>query len=142
VSLAGLLAAREASGRPVDVALVGAGAFGRMVLHQAVRTRGLAVRVVADRDVGRARAALELAGAAAGAIAVTADAGEAIALDGVEVVVEATGDATAGARHALLAAAHRRHVVMVTVEADALVGPLLARRCRDAGVVYTLAYSG
>ena len=140
MSLAGGLAAREASGRPVGVALVGAGAFGRMVLHQAVRTRGLAVRVVADRDPARARAALELAGADRAATAVTADAAEAIALDGVEVVVEATGDAAAGPRHALLCAAHGRHVVMVTVEADALVGPLLARRCREAGVVYTLAY--
>ena len=35
---------------------------------------------------------------------------------------------------------HGRHVVMVNVEADALVGPLLARRARQAGVVYTLAY--
>ena len=33
-----------------------------------------------------------------------------------------------------------RHVVMVNVEADALVGPLLARRAQAAGVVYTLAY--
>ena len=29
---------------------------------------------------------------------------------------------------------------MVNVEADALAGPLLARRAREAGVIYSLAY--
>ena len=29
---------------------------------------------------------------------------------------------------------------MVNVEADALAGPLLARRAREAGIVYSLAY--
>ena len=42
--------------------------------------------------------------------------------------------------HALRAIEAGRHVVMVNVEADALVGPLLARRAQAAGVVYTLAY--
>ena len=55
-------------------------------------------------------------------------------------MIEATGDAPAGVEHALMAIEHGRHVVMVNVEADALVGPLLARRARAAGVVYTLAY--
>ena len=110
-----------------------------MVLHQAVRTRGLAVRVVADRDVGRAPAPRWRWPGPTRPRRRDRRRGEAIALDGVEVVVEATGDAAAGARHALLCAAHGRHVVMVTVEADALVGPLLARRCREAGVVYSLA---
>ena len=38
----------------------------------------------------------------------------------------------AGVEHALLAIEHGRHVVMVNVEADALVGPLLARRAQAA----------
>ena len=32
-----------------------------------------------------------------------------------------------------------KHIVMVNVEADVLAGPLLARKARAAGVVYTLA---
>ena len=36
--------------------------------------------------------------------------------------------------------AHGKHVVMVNVEADALAGPLLAQRAREAGIVYSLAY--
>src|SRR4029077_8124409 len=33
-----------------------------------------------------------------------------------------------------------KHIVMVNVEADALAGPLLARRAAQAGIVYSLAY--
>jgi predicted homoserine dehydrogenase-like protein len=63
-----------------------------------------------------------------------------IAADGVEVIIEATGNPVVGIHHALRCFYHGRHLVMVNVEADALVGPLLARRAREAGVVYSLAY--
>ena len=56
------------------------------------------------------------------------------------MVVDATGSPTAGVALALGCAREGKHVVMVNVEADALCGALLARRCREAGVVYSLAY--
>ena len=40
----------------------------------------------------------------------------------------------------LSAIAHGKHIVMVNVEADALAGPLLARKAKAAGVVYSLAW--
>jgi predicted homoserine dehydrogenase-like protein len=58
----------------------------------------------------------------------------------VDVIVEATGVPEAGIRHALECIRAGKHAVMVNVEADALVGPLLARRAREAGLVYSLAY--
>ena len=58
------------------------------------------------------------------------DAGRVIATDGIDVLVEATGDPRAGLRHAVAAIDAGRHVVMVTVEADAVAGPLLAERGR------------
>ncbi len=58
----------------------------------------------------------------------------------IEVIVEATGVPGAGIRHALAAIAAGKHIVMVNVEADALAGPLLARRATEAGVVYSLAW--
>src|SRR5690606_22211153 len=70
----------------------------------------------------------------------TEDAATLIGADGLEVVIDATGSPSAGIRHALLACAHRRHIVMVNVEADALAGPLLAREAAEAGIVYSLAY--
>jgi predicted homoserine dehydrogenase-like protein len=58
----------------------------------------------------------------------------------IDIIVEATGNPIAAVEHALAAFQHGKHVVMVTVEADAFCGPLLARRAQEAGVVYSLAY--
>jgi predicted homoserine dehydrogenase-like protein len=58
----------------------------------------------------------------------------------IDIVVESTGHPLAAVEHALEAFRHGKHVVMVTVEADAFCGPLLARRAAEAGVVYSLAY--
>jgi predicted homoserine dehydrogenase-like protein len=56
------------------------------------------------------------------------------------VVIDSTGAPAAGIRHALAAIANGKHIVMVNVEADVLAGPLLARKAREAGVVYSMAY--
>ena len=58
----------------------------------------------------------------------------------IDIIVEATGNPIAAVDHALAAFKNGKHVVMVTVEADAMCGPLLARRAKEAGVVYSLAY--
>ncbi|MGE0725006.1 MAG: NAD(P)H-dependent oxidoreductase [Alphaproteobacteria bacterium] len=152
--LHGLLQARAAAGKPIRVGVIGAGKFGTMFLAQARRTPGLHVLAIADLSPARARDALARCGWPAeqyaaksfadavktGATHLTDDAAALIAADGLDVVVEATGNPAVGIRHALLAFAHRRHVTMVNVEADVLVGPLLARRAAEAGVAYALAY--
>jgi predicted homoserine dehydrogenase-like protein len=149
-----LLRRRDADGEPVRVGLVGAGKFGTMFLAQARTTPGIYVVAVADLSGPRALRALRDAGwdeerasarsfadaLASGATHVTEDAEALIAAEGIEVVVEATGAPSAGVHHALRCFDHGRHVVMVNVEADALLGPLLARQAREAGVVYSLAY--
>ena len=56
------------------------------------------------------------------------------------MVIDATGSPAAGIRHVELACKYQRHIVMVNVEADALAGPLLAHKAREAGIVYSLAY--
>ena len=149
-----LLLEREAAGRPVTVGLIGAGKFGTMFLSQARLTRGMHIVAVADLNVARARDQLKTANwpvesyAASslddalkrGATLVTDDAESVIACPGVEVIVEATGVPQAGIAHAMKAIAHGKHIVMVNVEADALAGPLLARKAKEAGVVYSLAW--
>lgn len=154
MNLERLLGQRREAGRPLRVGLIGAGKFGTMFLSQVARTPGMHLLAVADLDPDRARRALAETGwpaeryAAASAAAALADAttwvgDDALALieaDGLEVVIEATGVPEAGVRHALHCFDHGRHVVMVNVEADVLVGPLLARRAAAAGVVYSLAY--
>ncbi|MGW9331830.1 NAD(P)H-dependent oxidoreductase [Bosea sp. NPDC055594] len=137
------LAARAEAGRPVRCALIGAGKFGSMFLAQVPHIEGLEVAVIADLDPERARNACRAVGWDEARIAGTrfVDSGVSAAeMDGVEVVIEATGHPAAGARHALAAIAAGRHVVMVNVEADVLVGPVLAAKARAAGVVYSMAY--
>jgi len=149
-----MLCQRALADRPVRVGLIGAGKFGAMFLAQAGRTPGLHVLGVADLDPARARATLARVGWDAeryearslaqalesDATHVGDDSARLIAAEGLDVVVDATGDPAAGIRHALAACEHGKHIVMVNVEADALAGPLLARRAASAGVVYSLAY--
>ena len=149
-----LLEERAARQRPVRVVLIGAGKFGSMYLAQARRTAGIHLLAVADLAPDRARASLDRVGwsparhaartldeAARGDLTcVTDDAAACIAHPAAEVVIDATGHPAAGIAHALACCEHRKHLVMVNVEADALAGPLLARRAREAGIVYSLAY--
>ena len=58
----------------------------------------------------------------------------------IEIVVECTGNPIAAVEHCLAAFRHGKHVINVTVEADAFCGPLLARKAAEAGVIYSLAY--
>jgi predicted homoserine dehydrogenase-like protein len=148
------MAARAAEGRPVRVGVIGAGKFGSMFLSQGPRIPGLHIMGIADLDVARARQSVERVGWPAeryaassfdearrtGGTFITDNAEALIAADGIDVIVEATGSPAAGIRHARLCFRHRRHVVMVNVEADALAGPLLARQAEAAGVLYSFAY--
>ena len=138
-----LLNVRCASGKPVRVALIGAGKFGSMFLSQAPHTPGLEVPLIVDIDRYRARKACRTVGwddARIAATAFTDDGPRAIAGGAIDVVVEATGNPSVGIRHARAAIKAGKHIVMVNVEADVLAGPLLAEEARQAGVVYSLAY--
>jgi predicted homoserine dehydrogenase-like protein len=137
------LVERERERRPLKVGLIGAGKFGSMFLSQVRRTAGVRLTTVADLDVGRARAALRRVGFTddeIAAVTFTDDSRRLIASDAVEIVIDATGSPAAGIAHMLACCEFGKHVVMVNVEADALAGPLLARRARAAGIVYSLAY--
>jgi len=132
-----LLNARRAAGKPVRVALIGAGKFGSMFLSQVPHVPGLEVPVIVDLDPQRAKDACRTVGWDDGrmaATAFTADAAKATS-GNIEVVVEATGNPAAGITHARAAITAGKHVVMVNVEADVLAG-----EARKAGVVYSLAY--
>jgi predicted homoserine dehydrogenase-like protein len=134
---------REAEGKPLRVGLIGAGKFGSMYLSQVRRTPGMRVTAIADLNPDRARSALAKVGwspAEIERVRFTDDSRAMIESDGVEIVIDATGSPPAGIRHALDCCRHGKHIVMVNVEADALAGPLLAQRARQAGVLYSLAY--
>ncbi len=145
-----LLAERET---PLKVGLIGAGKFATMFLAQARRTKGLQVAGIADLNLNRAGEALRRAGfppeatqpnieraMKTGGVALFDDAFSLIEAEGIEIVIDATGSPTAGVAHALATIEAGRHIIMVNVEADALCGPLLAKKAQAAGVVYSLAY--
>jgi predicted homoserine dehydrogenase-like protein len=147
-----LLQKREEEGRPIRVGLIGAGRFGTMYLSQARNIPGIHVVAIADINLERARGAFELVGwplddlassipeaLASRSTTIVANASELFDND-IDVIVEATGNPIVGISHALRAIETGKHIIMVTVEADALAGPALARRAEKAGVVYSLAY--
>ena len=145
---------RAAQNKPVRVVLIGAGKFGAMYLSQVPRTPGVHLVGIADLSMDNARANLARVGwpehqASAqslddafkrGLTYLTQDWQMLVAHPMVDVVVECTGNPIAAVEHCLAAFAHGKHVVNVTVEADAFCGPLLASKAAAAGVVYSLAF--
>ena len=148
------LSERAAQGKPLRVGLIGAGKFGTMYLAQVPKTPGVHLVGIADLAPSGARTNLERAGwkperygaasldaaLAQGTTHLSDDWEALVRHPQVEIVVECTGNPIAAVEHCLAAFQHGKHVVNVTVEADALCGPLLARRAAGAGVVYSLAY--
>jgi predicted homoserine dehydrogenase-like protein len=148
-----LLAGRQAAGRPVGVAVVGAGFMGRGLINQVVNsTPGMQLVVVFNRRADKAHSAVSEVGAtptsadsaadvdrvaAAGAVAITDDIDVVTASDRVDVVVDATGSVTFGAELALACFAAGKHLVLLNAEVDATLGPLLVTKADAAGVVYT-----
>ena len=145
---------RAAEGRPVRIGLIGAGKFGSMYLAQVPRTPGVQLVAIADLAPAAAQANLARVGwaperSAARSIDEAAREGRThvgddwralVAHPAIDVVVECTGHPIAAVEHCLAAFEAGKHVVNVTVEADAFCGPLLARRAAQAGVVYSLAF--
>ena len=154
MSLFAKLQQRQAEGRPIRVGLIGAGKFGSMYLAQIPRTPGVHLVGIADLSPAGARANLERVGwdaqrlQAASLDAAVKDGSTHIGEDwralvshpAIDVIVECTGHPIAAVDHCLEAFTHGKHVVNVTVEADAFCGPLLARKAQQAGVVYSLAF--
>ncbi|KAK5710452.1 hypothetical protein LTR15_012963 [Elasticomyces elasticus] len=154
-SLSTKLAEREAAGKPIQVGLIGAGKFGSMFISQAHGTPGMRLAGIADLSADRAKAALNRTGypedaydvsisldegIKANKTAITTDSAALIANPDIDVILEVTGSPAAGIRHALLCCEYKKHIVMINVEADVLAGPLLARRAKEAGIIYSMAY--
>jgi predicted homoserine dehydrogenase-like protein len=143
----------EASG-PIRVGVIGAGKFASMFLTQTVGSAGIHVVGVADINVPKAMDALHRTGwpreryAASsfdeairtGGTFVTDSADALIERGEIEVILEITGNPLIGTYHAVKSIDNGKHVIMVNVEADCMVGPLLQRRAQAAGVIYAMAY--
>lgn len=147
---------RAAEGRPIVVALVGAGAMARGVANQIVNAvPGMRLAAIVNRTRERAERAWREAGIAEFAVVdsqaafdrnvqkghpvVTDDYRLACAAPGIDVLIEATGAVEFGARFMLEAFSGGKHVVTMNAELDGTVGAVLRHRAERAGVIYSLA---
>jgi predicted homoserine dehydrogenase-like protein len=145
---------KERQDKPLRIGLIGAGKFAAMYIAQVPKTPGVHLVGIADIAPDYAKQNLARVGwkpeqycaqsfehaLKTGQTFLTDDWQKLVAHPAVDIVIEATGNPPAAVEHALAAFRNRKHVVMVTVEADAFCGPLLARKAAEAGVVYSLAY--
>ncbi len=145
---------RAALNKPIRIGLIGAGKFGSMYLAQVPRTPGVHLVGIADLSPDAARINLARVGWSIertqarsldeamklGSTFITEDWRALVSHPAIDVIVECTGNPIAAVEHCLAAFNHGKHVVNVTVEADAFCGPLLARRAAEKNVIYSLAF--
>lgn len=145
----------EESGKRIRVSLVGAGLMGKGMVSQMMLMKGMLPSLVASKKIEDAVESYTLAGVSREDIAIgktleeincAMEKGRFVATNIteyatkanlVDVVVDATGVPNTGAKIALDAIDNHKHIVMVNVEADITVGPILNKLAKEAGVVYT-----
>ncbi len=150
------LAKRAAEGRPIRIAMIGAGFMGLGAALQIVRAMpGLTLSGIAARRPEQALHCYAEAGVedvivsndpriiaartAQGRAIVTEDAEALAAADGIEAVLEMTGSIDFALKAMLAAIGAGKHVVQMNAEIDGTVGPLLKAKADKAGVVYSFA---
>jgi len=147
---------REREGKPIRVAMVGAGFMGRGIALQIVQyTKGMRLVAIANRHIEGARRAYAEAGiqdvvpvdtvlqleeaVSRGRHAITEDAMLLCESGGIDALIEVTGTVEFGAQVALKAIENRKHTIVMNAELDGTVGPLLKVYADKADVVFSNA---
>lgn len=146
------LHAREAEGRPIRVALIGAGFMSRGLANHIVHTTpGMRLVGVFNRHIERAFDLCQYADAGDSVAPksqqetdIAIRDGKVVATDnafflarstGVDVLVDVTGSVEFGAHLALEAFRHKKDVVLLNAEIDATIGPILQLYARQHDVI-------
>lgn len=145
----------QTEGKPIQVGLIGAGQMGTDIVAQVECMVGMEIAVVVDIKPEIAVNAYKLSGYK-GEVVVTNDLAEAekaiaqgkkvatvnyrlaIQVSQVQVVIDATGSPEMGARVTLECINFKKHIVMMNVECDITIGPILRQMAENAGIVYSL----
>lgn len=127
---------REASGEPIQVGLVGAGAMGLGIAHQLGRTPGMRLSFVADKSGDAAREGARLYGKPT---TIATDCLEALSNPSIpcDVLVEATNSVVAAFDYCMAAIEKGAHCVLMNAEVDAVLGYLLRDAAAKKGTVVT-----
>jgi predicted homoserine dehydrogenase-like protein len=149
------LEALESVDECVSIGIIGTGRMGRSLAIASEDIDGVRVRALADVRTERARTTFREMGYAEDRIGSveTVEEGERAMADGdpvltadallppvlpdIDAVIAATGVPDIGTQVALRAIDNGKHVVMLTDETDAAVGPYLSVLADQAGVVYS-----
>ena len=140
MSLYSQLLHRQETDNPIKIGMVGAGKFASMFLSQARALAGVQIVGIVDLNPAAARSNLEYVGWPAdgldatsldeavrtGKIYIFEDVDALAASPHIDIMVEATGDPIAAIDHIVTSFAYHKHVINVTVEADAYCGAGLA----------------
>ncbi|MFK7854567.1 MAG: NAD(P)H-dependent oxidoreductase [Granulosicoccus sp.] len=156
VGLAKDLAARESTGSPIRIGLVGCGEMGTDIISRVAHMDGIEVSAIAELRPDNALESIRMAygsndrhqivetNAAVSTaiennkIAITDNSEFVVENDQIDVVIDATGVPTVGADVGMRAITHGKHLVMMNVEADVTIGHYLKNQAEKQGVIYTL----
>ena len=148
------LQAREKEGRPIRVALIGAGFMSHGLANHIVNTTfGMRLVAVYNRRPQRAFDVCEYAGVKdvaspatqrdvdlairEGKTVVTGDAFLLARSSEVDILVDVTGSVEFGAQLALEAFKHGKDVLLMNAEIDATIGPIMQTYAAEHGVIFS-----
>lgn len=145
----------EEQDKSIKVALIGAGLMGKGLVSQMMLVKGMIPSLVVSNKIQDAIKAYTLAGITSEDIVVARNLNDInIAMEKnkyvvtditeygakanlIDVVVDATGVPNTGAKIAMSAIENEKHIVMLNIEADVVVGPILNKMAKEKGVIYT-----
>ncbi|NWO00752.1 NAD(P)H-dependent oxidoreductase [Tetragenococcus halophilus] len=131
---------REKEGNPIRVGVIGAGQMGFGMVSQIATIPGMIVAGISDINIEAADRAAQAYNASASKkedILTSKDFKEIIHSDKVEIIVDATGVPEVGAKISLETLIAQKHLVLLNVEIDITIGPIMKKLYDSAGLVYT-----
>lgn len=140
--------------KPIKIGLIGCGKFGTMFLNQSINFSGIKIVGIADLKMEKILSSLERIGWPRykiekkditksyknSSLYITQDVDDLINCSFIDIIIEATGDPIAGSKHILKSIKNNINIISVTVESDALLGPILKKEADRNNVIYSLAY--
>ncbi|NET73555.1 MAG: Gfo/Idh/MocA family oxidoreductase, partial [Sphaerospermopsis sp. SIO1G2] len=148
------LQTRATLGKPVKVAMIGAGFMGKGIANQIINSvPGMELVAIANRNLEKAKQAYSEAGIddcqvvssvldlenalIQNQCAITEDAILLCEADGIDAIIEVTGTIEYAAHLVMRAIAHQKHVILMNAELDGTIGPILKVHADRAGVILT-----
>jgi len=141
---------------PLNVAVLGAGWYGRGLIREMRHWPKMETRCVIERDTAKAVDVLKGCGVPGqairvvndvrefrrvlkdGQVAVTDQSGMMNELNGeIDLIFDASGDVLSGTQAVLSAIEQKINFLTVSAEMDATIGYLLSRKAAEAGIIYS-----